>query len=367
LIARAAELTRQGIDVVIVTFEDTAEIIRSRAEAAGADLEHLHLMVLAEAGGLDTVQLPRDLDELHRLVRSVQAKLVVIDPIVAAIETKLVAHKDQHVRSVLAALNRLAEENDAAVCIVGHLNKAPSTEAYIRIANSVAFWNASRSVVLVTEDGDDTDTRLVAQRKANWARLVPVQRHRIEEIILETRDPETGERIVTSRIVFVEDADDVNGADVLGPRETKTETAETLLAAVLADGDWHESAGVKKLMGAAGFSERTVQRAAKKLAVESDRRGLATAGASQTWWRISLGGASACALRTSALAPHQPPKSGASVETAQPSHSETPLAPLAPTASRVRVNAGLDVEPELTPEQDAAVRALFDEDGNLRD
>jgi hypothetical protein len=34
---------------------------------------------------------------------------------------------------------------------------------------------------------------------------------------------------------------------------------------------------------------------------------------------------------------------------------------------RRSVNAGFDVEPELTPEQDAAVRALFDEDGNLRD
>ena len=52
-------------------------------------------------------------------------------------------------RGVLGRLAALAEEATCAVCIVGHLNKAPSKDAYLRVANSVAFWNASRSVVLV--------------------------------------------------------------------------------------------------------------------------------------------------------------------------------------------------------------------------
>jgi DNA repair protein RadA/Sms len=115
------------------------------------------------------------------LVRSVEARLLIIDPIVAAIVTELDAHKDQHVRAVLALLAELAEEADCAVAIVGRLNKAPTTDAYLRVANSVAFWNASRSVVLVTEDGEG-DSRLVAQRKANYARLCPVERHRVEEV-----------------------------------------------------------------------------------------------------------------------------------------------------------------------------------------
>jgi AAA domain len=330
LLARAAELSRQGIDVIIVSFEDTAaEIIRPRVQAAGGDLTRIHVMVLADAGGLDSVQLPRDLDDLRILVQSVKAKLIIIDPVVAAIESRLDAHKDQHVRTVLAQLARLAEEEDAAVALVGHLNKAPSMEAYIRVANSVAFWNASRSVVLLTEDGDDEELRLVAQRKANWARLRPVERHRVEEIILmDTLDPETGEPIVTSRIVFVEVADDVNGADVLGPKATKTETAETLLAAMLADGDWHESAGVKMLMSAGGFSERTVQRASKVLGVEAERRGMP----SSTWWRISLAGATAGLVAPSLVAPTLPPQSGATEDSAQPCGSETVAAPVAPTA-----------------------------------
>ena len=78
------------------------------------------------------------------------------------------------------------------------------------MANSVAFWNASRSVVLVTEDGEG-DSRLVAQRKANYARPCPVERHRVEEVLLPDRfDPDTGERVVTVRMVFVEYAEDVD-------------------------------------------------------------------------------------------------------------------------------------------------------------
>ena len=335
LLARAAELSGRGIDVIVISFEDTAaEIIRPRLEAVGADLDRVHEMYWL-GDGLASVQLPSDALALQRLVRSVNAKLIIVDPIVAAIETSLDAHKDQHVRHVLDFLARLAVDEDAAVALVGHLNKAPSTEAYIRVANSVAFWNACRSVVLITEDGDDENSRLVAQRKANWARVRPVERHRIEEVILpDTLDPETGEPIVTSRIVFVEVADDVNGADVLGPKTTKTETAETLLEAVLADGDWHESGSVKTLMKAAGFSERTVQRAAQDLAVETERRGMP----SSTWWRlsdISLGGATTGLVAPYVVAPSAHPKFGATVDSAQPRQSEpsvSPVAPLAPMA-----------------------------------
>jgi len=146
----------------------------------------------------------------------------------------------------------------------------------------VVFWNAARSVVLVTEDDDD-DSRLVAQRKANYARLVPGRAvPRPRDRAADAR-PGYGEPVVTARLRFVEYADDINGADVLaGPKTTKTESAAALLEALLADGDWHESDGLKQLMNAAGFPERTVQRAAKELRLEHDRRGFPEA---RTWWR----------------------------------------------------------------------------------
>jgi hypothetical protein len=296
LAARSAEvsrgdlLDREPADVLIITFEDAVEeVLRPRVEAAKGELARVHEVIVAGLEGLDPVRLPSDVGELERLVCGTQARLVIIDPIVAAIDTALDTHKDQHVRSVLARLVRLAESAECAIALVGHLNKTPSSDAYIRIANSVAFWNASRSVVLITEDENDPEThRLVAQRKANYARLRPVERHRIEEVILpDTLDADTGQSIVTSKMTFVEIADDVESADLLGPRsggasDTKLLRGVLFLADTLADGDWHDSVGLKVLAGAQGISERTLQRAAEELPVEHERRGFP----SETHWRL---------------------------------------------------------------------------------
>jgi hypothetical protein len=334
----AARLSRgeldgyEPADTVIVSYEDSAaEVLRPRVEAAGGDVDRVHVVVPEQRDYVEQVALPRDVAEVEQLVRSVETKLLVIDPIVAAIVTELDAHKDQHVCAVLALLADLAYVADCAVAIVGHLNKAPSTDAYIRVANSVAFWNASRSVVLVTEDGGDEDLRLIAQRKANYARLRPVERHRVEEIVLpETADAETGEPIVTARLSFVEFAEDVDGAAVLGPQKTtKAESAEALLAAMLADGDWHESAGLKQLMVAAGYSERTTQRAANVLHVEHERRGVGTEHGA--WWRISLAGGSGEYPRRLSLAPSAVSESGASAESAQLGDSRASPDAVAPT------------------------------------
>jgi putative DNA primase/helicase len=290
LAAIAARVSRGDLgergSVIIVSYEDTTEeMLRPRVQAAGGDLERVFDIVVPEHHG--PVVLPSDLSELRECVRSVRAQLVILDPVVAAIDVSFDAHKDQHVRAVLAELAALAEQEDLGVAMVGHLNKAPSREAHIRVANSVAFWNASRSVVLVTEDPEEPDdVRLVAQRKANFARLAPIERHRIEPILLEgTVDPDSGRPSETSRMVFVEYASDVDGDDLLGPRERsegKTSRAEDFLAFLLADGDWHESGELKRIAAAAGLNERTVQRGAKDIEVEVERRGFPA----MTWWRL---------------------------------------------------------------------------------
>ncbi len=189
----------------------------------------------------------------------------------------------------------------------------------------MAFWNASRSVVLVTEDGDeDNGLRLVAQRKANLSGRAPVERYRLEEVVLPgIVDPESGKPIVTSRMTFVEIADDVNSSDVLGPQKaTKTETAETLLEALLADGDWHESDGVRSLMAAAGFPERTTQRAAKDISVESERRDFPA----KTRWRLPV-------------APRARSEFGATADSAIRSRSQDMGAPVAPTHAELEDGA----------------------------
>jgi hypothetical protein len=88
-------------DVIILSDEDgAADTIRPRADAAGANVERIHLLtdveVLDEDDNPKRVPwlLPRDLDVLRQLVKTKEAKLVVIDPLSAYLDGKVDAYRD---------------------------------------------------------------------------------------------------------------------------------------------------------------------------------------------------------------------------------------------------------------------------------
>ncbi len=131
-------------------------------------------------------------------------------------------------------------------------------------------------MLLVTADPDDPDElRLVSQHKSNLARRQPVERWRVEAIVLPDHvDADDGQPIETSRLAFVEIADDVTADDVLAPRRddnepTELDEAAAWLAQTLADGP-RPTVDVNAAAEAAGFSERTLRRARKRLGVEAD-------------------------------------------------------------------------------------------------
>jgi hypothetical protein len=132
-------------------------------------------------------------------------------------------------------------------------------------------------------------------------------------------------------MAFLEHAEDVDGGDILAPRgDDRTMRAVEFLREALSDGEWHESVGLKKLAGATGISDRTLQRAAQSMNVEDERRGFP----SVTWWRIALVGASVIPVAPPPVAPRHAATNGATTEPSIPSgflDPETPVAPLAPT------------------------------------
>ena len=95
------------------------------------------------------------------------AKLLVVDPIVAAIISSLDAYKDQHVRFRARPARRNSPRDGLRRRVRRPPEQGPCRDAYIRVANTVAFWNACSWVVLITEDDGEPTLRLVAQRKAN--------------------------------------------------------------------------------------------------------------------------------------------------------------------------------------------------------
>jgi KaiC/GvpD/RAD55 family RecA-like ATPase len=283
VLAWCAELTRQGMSVLVISYEDAAEeVIRPRFEALAGDQARLFVLSVDALEG--SIIFPLDLEELARHVRETGARLVVVDPIAAGIDVRLDSHKDRDVRVVLGRLAKLAEELRLAVVLIVHLNKSNSADAYTRVSGSVGFYNASRSVVVVTRDRLDPDwRRIVAQVKSNYGRLAPVERWRVE---LADVPSEEGP-ISVARLVFHEFADDVNRDEVLAPTPAeKRGEAEALILVELAQGR-RLSADVKAVGARAGISDRTMKRAAAELEVVVEDA--ATGSGRVTYWSLPTG------------------------------------------------------------------------------
>jgi archaellum biogenesis ATPase FlaH len=285
VLAWAAEVTREGKNVLVVSYEDAAEqVIRPRFEALNGDLERLYELSVDPLEG--SISFPSDLDELARHATETEARLIVIDPVSASIDLKLDSHKDAHVRVVLGRLAKLAERLGLAVVMIAHLNKAPSGDVYLRVNGSTAFYNASRSVLTVTRDQGEELHRLVAHHKSNYGLIAQVERWALQ--IVEV--PSATGPLSVARLVFLEVADDVSRDDVLAPHvPEKRSEAELLIMTELAGGR-RLSSLVKDAGVNAGISKSTVERAARSLEVVVEEE--TTDSGRVTYWTLpkALGG-----------------------------------------------------------------------------
>jgi AAA domain/Bifunctional DNA primase/polymerase, N-terminal/Primase C terminal 1 (PriCT-1) len=278
-LAWAAEVTREGSNALVVSYEDAAEqVIRPRFEALQGDLERLFELSIDPLEG--AISFPLDLDELARHATEVDARLIVIDPVSASLDVKLDAHRDKDMRVVLGRLAKLAERLNLAVVMIAHLNKAPAVDPYLRINGSTAFYNAARSVLTVTRDVDDDAHRLVAHHKSNYGVLAPVERWRLETVEV----PSESGPLIVARLVFLEIADDVSRDDVLAPAAAeKRSEAEALILVELADRR-RLSSEVKAAGIRAGISDRTMKRAAAELEVVVEEE--TTDSGRVTYWSL---------------------------------------------------------------------------------
>lgn len=124
---------------------------------------------------------------MGRLVCEKEAKLVVIDPLMAHLGGSIDSWKDQTVRQALAPLHRMAEQTGTAVLVIAHLNKGQSTDALQRLGGSIGIPAAARSVLLLGRDPDEAedDRRVLAQVKSNVGPLAPSLAFVIEQVVLE--------------------------------------------------------------------------------------------------------------------------------------------------------------------------------------
>jgi putative DNA primase/helicase len=262
------------VNVVIASTEDhPGSVIVPRLVAAGADLSRVHVVKIRRDGIEGEIALPEDLPAVAEKVREVDARLLIIDPLVAHLPLHVDSHKAQHVRSVMAPAVRLAEDHCLAVCAVVHFNGAPSNDVRTRISGSKALRDSSRSVLVCGPDPSDESRYVLVQDKNSFGPKPTTGRaYRIE-----SRQVEIGaETFTTSGVVWLGEVE-VSSRGLLagaGDPEERTERDEAadFLRAALVDCA-QPAAEVKKAAAREGITERTLHRARRELHVVVQRSG----------------------------------------------------------------------------------------------
>jgi hypothetical protein len=159
---------------LILNGEDGAEdTIRPRLAALGADLDRVFVLRRRPGPAREPLRLPAHTDFLARLLARTQARLLVIDPIMAFLDPRVVTGSDQSVRQALFPLAGLAEESRSIISLVRHLNKTLSFRAQYRGGGSIGLGGVCRSNWLVARDPHDSRRRILAEVKNNLSHVSP--------------------------------------------------------------------------------------------------------------------------------------------------------------------------------------------------
>jgi hypothetical protein len=257
--------------VLLSTAEDPlAQVVVPRLRAAEAVESRIQFVTIERDGFHTPPLLPGDVHELGAHLQEVNARLLVLDPLMAHLGPQVNSWKDQEIRSAIGPLQRLAEQTGAAVVVVAHLNKGQSSDPLQRLGGSIGLPAAARSVLLLGRDPDDPDgadgdRRVLAQVKSNLGPIAASLCLRIEPV--ETGGLAVGPIIEAGYSHY-------SGVDLLAVhqqgRPSKQAQAIELLQQQLAGGPKPVSM-MQQAAAAIGISETTLERAKKALALTATK------------------------------------------------------------------------------------------------
>ena len=243
--------------VIYQTAEDgLADTIKPRLVALGADCAKVS--VIDESERALTL-----LDErIEGAIRKTKAGLLILDPLQGYLGADIDMHRANEIRPVFKRLAKVAEDTGAAIVIVGHMNKSQSGgKGMYRGLGSIDIAAAVRSILVVGRLDGSASLRAMAHLKSS---LAPEG----QSIKFELTD---------SGVLSWLGGCDVSTEQLLaasrsGSRQTKENTACSLISAWLKDGDMPATEIIAKLKEL-DISKRTAENAKAILGVRSKKFG----------------------------------------------------------------------------------------------
>lgn len=166
------DMLHHPITVAFSAFEDPKGIQVARLKAAGADLERIRFIDMADTcdgQSIDTgMTIPADLPQIERLLESENVGLWIIDPITSAVSGD--TNKRDDVRHALDPLAALAQRLHIPIVEVLHFNKGAGY-ASDKISGSHAWRDTAKSVLLMARDETSGDIVLTID-KSNYSAAV---------------------------------------------------------------------------------------------------------------------------------------------------------------------------------------------------
>src|SRR5215213_1997255 len=171
--------------VLILSAEDDVhDTIRPRIDAAGSDPNQI-ISLLSVPDGSSVGRpfvIPDDIPILETLIVYADATVVIIDPLMAYLHRRHNANSDQDVRRALAALKTFGERTGVAIVIVRHLNKSTSANPLYRGGGSIGILAATKCGLLLAQDPEHPQRRILAATKGNLGRPPPALAFHLEPV-----------------------------------------------------------------------------------------------------------------------------------------------------------------------------------------
>jgi hypothetical protein len=172
-------IARLDVGSVLICLEDGLEdTIQPRLAKAGADLRKIvsiGFITYTDEKGVKRERpfnLAEDRDILEAAIKRVNARVVMIDPVMAILGGKDI-YKDNEVRTALSPLKELAERCNVAIVMIRHITKGGSDKAIYLGGGSIAFIGLSRIGWLAVRNPDNEAQCIFANIKNNLGKPAP--------------------------------------------------------------------------------------------------------------------------------------------------------------------------------------------------